>query len=447
MKFNETEIQAYIWEHKEELFSMIEEPAFEVDPNKSPWEYEPWELLYYQAIKEYREAYNSLKGLEIFGCEVRLAKEDDSTIRTDFLGCLEGENGFVVCELKVNSAPERQSYTELFAYANHIRSKFAPMGRRDIFYLLIAPMEERILREATISNLLYDKNRVVALKPQAGDTIDSLRFELWIPPKEDFALFTKTAFAFENIDVFKISWRGAAGKWSPIEDGKKPSKEMIHRLNKVSHYASQLMEASGINGFVYCSQAYPEVRDNGFMENGITICGINPFKSTKTRFFYELGCCLTEAAKAPMDAFEIGDVIPSLSGKGKDAIGEDYVYWLSESWSSCLDRIALDVVRMVNYTLGPSTYEHGYGTFTWDSYLNNSSEDHLCWNYDISLTGLFREIYDLKLQRHYEVAKGYTNDEKSEIIESGILEGHIIDMLYEHDHIRDFIKRLMGTEN
>ena len=79
---------------------------------------------------------------------IRLAKEDDSTIRTDFLGCLEGQNGFVVCELKVNRQPERQAYTELFAYANHVRSKFPPMGRRDIFYLLISPMEERIIREA-----------------------------------------------------------------------------------------------------------------------------------------------------------------------------------------------------------------------------------------------------------------------------------------------------------
>ena len=96
MKFRETEVQSFIWEHKEELFSRIEIPCFETDPGKKPWEYDPWELLYYQAIKEYEEAYKSLERLEIFGCEVRLSKEDDSTIRTDFLGCLEGENGFVI---------------------------------------------------------------------------------------------------------------------------------------------------------------------------------------------------------------------------------------------------------------------------------------------------------------------------------------------------------------
>lgn len=158
MHFSEKEIQKYIWDRKEALFSMIEPPLFESEPIKMPDEYEPWELLYYQLLKEYKESYESLERMDIFGCEVRLPKEGENTIRTDFLGCLEGENGFIICELKVNRQPERQSYTELFAYANHIRSMFAPMGRRDVFYLLIAPMEERIVREATISNLLYDKH-------------------------------------------------------------------------------------------------------------------------------------------------------------------------------------------------------------------------------------------------------------------------------------------------
>lgn len=446
MKYKETEIQEYIWEHREDFSSMIEEPVFEEEPNKCPWEFEPWELLYYQTLKEYKLSYGSLEGLEIFGCEVRLPKEGESTIRTDFLGCLEGENGFVICELKVNKEPERQTYTELFAYANHVRSKFAPMGRRDVFYLLIAPMEERIVREATISTLLYDKNRVLALIPEVGDTISSLKFKLWIPSKDEFRIFTKTAFAFENLDVFKISWRGAAGKWSPVKDGKKPNSKMIHRLNNVSHYAAQIMESYGINGFVYCSQAYPAVRDAGFYENGITICGVNPFKAAKTRFLLEAGCSLEDAAKMGVDVIEMVDIMPGLKNICKDPIGEDYCYWLSESWASCLDRIGLEVVKRVNYIFGPSTYLQGYGTFTWDSYLNNSSEDHLCWNYDICLTGIFRQLYDSKLERHYSAAKGYTKAQLRDVRERENLERHYIDMMYDHEHIREFIKSLIENE-
>lgn len=440
MNFRETEIQKYIWEHKEDLFSMIEIPKFDSEPNKMPWEYEPWELLYYQIIKEYEESYRSLERLDMFGCEVRLEKEDDSTIRTDFLGCLEGENGFVICELKVNKQPERQAYTELFAYANHIRTKFAPMGRRDIFYLLISPMEERIVRDATINNLLYDKNRVLALIPIIENKIDTLRFKLWIPSKEEFIVFTKTAFAFENIDVFKISWRGVAGKWSPIKEGQNPNFKMIHQLNKVSHYAAQLMEANGINGFVFCSQLYPIARDKGFLENGIAVCAINPYKSTKTRYLLENGCNIKDAANVGMEALEIKDVFPCL----KDKCDADVIQWMADAWGSCLDEIALEVVKRVNENLDQIHYEMGYGDFTWDSYLNNSSEDDLCWNYDISLTGLFREIYEQILELYY--GKDCDNEKKRIMIDSGDLEFHRIDMMYSHKHIREFIRKLIGYD-
>ncbi len=446
MSFSESEIQKFIWEHSADLFSMIQEPYFEPDPQKQPWEYEPWELLYYQTLKEYQESYKSLKRLEIFGCEVRLTKEGESTIRTDLIGDLEGENGLVICELKVNREPERQAYTELFAYANHIRSKFAPMGRRDVFYLLISPMEERIVREATISNLLYDKNRVIALVPSVGEKIDSLHFNVWIPSKKEFSIFAKSAFAFENIDVFKISWRGAEGKWSPKETGKVPNTEMIHQLNKVSHYAAQRMEANGINGFVYCSQLYPEARDNGFLENGITICGVNPFKAAKTRFLIESGCSLKEAAEASMETVKFKDFIPGLKDNYKEPPLEDYCYLMAEVWSSCIDEIAFDVVKKVNYTFGHAYFEHSWGGYTWETYLNRSSEDKFCWNYDINLTGIFREIYDLKIERHYEALKGYSSEMKGEIMESGLLEWHSIDMLYSHDHIRAFIKGLIGED-
>lgn len=447
MEFKETEIQHYIWEHRGEFFKMIEQPKFEQAPNKRPWEFEPWELLYYKVLDEYKGYYELLEALDLFGCEVRLDKDGESTIRTDLLGCLEGENGFVICELKVNRQPERQAYTELFAYANHIRAKIAPMGRRDIFYLLISPMEERIVREATISNLFYDKNRVVALVPVVGDTIDTLKFNLWIPSKEEFRIFASSAFAPENIDVFRVSWRGAEGKWSPTKKGAKATKEMIHQLNKVSQYAAQLMEANGINGFVFCLQSYPEVRERGFLENGITVCGINPYKATKTKYLLELGASLKEASEADADSLEMGEVLPHLkSFFEKNDIEDDYMGWMALSWSSCLDRIGLEVVKRVNRTFGPATYDHGYGGFTWESYRNRSSEDKLCDNYDISLTGIFRELYDLKLERHYDEYEKYTNEERCDVMERGKLEKHCIDMMYDHDHIRDFIQGLIGEE-
>ena len=143
------QIQTYIWEHRDTIFSRIVTPDFTEPHNIKVFSSEPWEVLYKMLMTEYELWYILLKDMNLFGCEVSLPKMNESTIRADFLGCFTGENGLIVCELKVNKDPERQAYTELPAYATHIRGAFSPMGRNDIVYLLISPMEERITREAT----------------------------------------------------------------------------------------------------------------------------------------------------------------------------------------------------------------------------------------------------------------------------------------------------------
>lgn len=218
---------------------------------------------------------------------------------------------------------------------------------------------------------------------------------------------------------------------------------MIHRLNKVSHYAAQLMEANGINGFVFCLQSYPEEREKWMFENGFTICGINPFKSAKTRLLYEGGAGLKDAAKADMEAVGIEEFFPGLDGIDSYYGFEGPLFWLANNWSSCLDEIALGVVNRLNRSIGPAFYDHGYGDFDWQSYRYNSHEDELCWNYDISLTGIFREMYDLYLERIYNADGKNVDEKKLEMIENAELEWHIIDMMYSHNHIREFVDGLI----
>lgn len=442
MQKSEKAIQQYIWEHKEEFWNMVEIGSIPLLPEKKAWEYEPWELIYYHIISEYFQNVEYLKGLNLFGCEVGLPKEGESTIRTDLLGCLEGVNGFVVCELKVNRQPERQSYTELFAYSNVVRSKIAPMGRQDIFYLLISPMEERIVREATICNLIYERNRIVAFIPKWNEVKQELKLELWVPELNDFKTFTKTAFAFKNLDVFKVTWRWP-GKWSPIKKGANPNKQMIHQLNQVSSYAVQIMEARGINGFVYCSQLYPEWRDAGYIENGLVICGINPFKAAKTKLLYEYGATLKEAADAEVESVSLLNLFPHLQ---KHCLApneeENYWEWMSNNWSSALHGIAFEVRKRLTSSFHAEPMLTDHDCFTWYSFLNNSIEDEDCWNYDIRLTGLLREFYDLKLERHYSAFRRYTSEQKSEIAENGYLMPHYIDMLNSQEHVREFLKSI-----
>ena len=442
MNPSEKEIQTYIWEHRDEFWDMVEVKNAPPLPEKEPWEYEPWELIYGQLITEYFRNVEYLKGLNLFGCEIGLPKEGESTIRTDLLGCLEGVNGFVVCELKVNRQPERQAYTELFAYSNYVRSKIAPMGRRDVFYLLISPMEERIVRESTICNLLYERNSVIVLTPEWNEEEQSLKLNLWVPEMMEFRTFTKTAFAFQNIDTFKVTWR-SPGKWSPLKKGATPNNRMIHQLNQVSAYAAQLMEARGINGFAYCSQLYPKWRDAGYIENGLVICGINPYKAAKTKLLYEHGLTLNQAAETSVEPISLFNLFPHLQHHCEEANKEDnYWFWMSENWSSDLNEIAFEVRRRLTTSFHGEPMLTDYGGFTWDSFLHNSIEDKDCWNYDIHLTGLLREVYDLKLAHHYKAFRGYTPDKKSEIAESGMLSPYFIDMLNSQVHVREFLRSL-----
>ena len=95
---SEKEIQEYIWNNKDDFFNLFEPANFPVLTDKKPWEYTPSELLYFHMIERYEKIWNSLYYLDLFGCEVPLKKENDSTIRADFLGALEGQNGIVIIE-------------------------------------------------------------------------------------------------------------------------------------------------------------------------------------------------------------------------------------------------------------------------------------------------------------------------------------------------------------
>ena len=63
MQKTEKEIQKYTWEHKYEFWDMVEEPNKPSFPEKNPWEYEPWELIYHQVISEYFQSASDLKTL------------------------------------------------------------------------------------------------------------------------------------------------------------------------------------------------------------------------------------------------------------------------------------------------------------------------------------------------------------------------------------------------
>lgn len=439
----EKEIQNYIWEHKEEFEKFLQPIEFPEKPVKSPWEYSPTEILYYHIIDKYKAIWEAVQSIDFFGCEVFLKKEGDSTIRTDFLGAFEGQNGIVIVELKKSEQTERQSYTELLAYGNHIRNLFSPMCKTDIVYLLIAPMQERIVREATIHTLLYDKNNVCALIPSwENDDISTLNLRLWIPSIEEVCQISEGCFTEANFDVFKIVWEGLPGIWSPEQEGEEPDEDMKKKLNWLSSLAIQLMEEQGIHGFAYCSQAYSDkLRDMLPLTNSLILVAINPYKATKNKVLLSEGVDIEEANKQDICAIKMVDVIPGLKNKYFNPEKEDILPYLDMSWSNILAHIGFNIVKMLTKSIDRDSVEIDSGCFDWDTYQKEYIEDIHCYNFDISLTGLLRELfleYSI-LDWEYIKQNGY---EDHPIYDSGDFPKELIDITHSQYYIREFIRRL-----
>ena len=317
------------------------------------------------------------------------------------------------------------------------------MCKTDIVYLLIAPMQERIVREATIHTLLYDKNTVCALIPSwENDDISTLNLRLWIPSIEEVCQISEGCFTEANFDVFKIVWEGLPGIWSPEQEGEEPDEDMKKKLNWLSSLAIQLMEEQGIHGFAYCSQAYSDkLRDMLPLTNSLILVAINPYKATKNKVLLSEGVDIEEANKQDICAIKMVDVIPGLKNKYFNPEKEDILPYLDMSWSNILAHIGFNIVKMLTKSIDRDSVEIDSGCFDWDTYQKEYIEDIHCYNFDISLTGLLRELfleYSI-LDWEYIKQNGY---EDHPIYDSGDFPKELIDITHSQYYIREFIRRL-----
>ncbi|MEM5643071.1 hypothetical protein AAHB52_20810 [Bacillus toyonensis] len=143
--FKEKEIQEYIWNEKECFSELIVGEVPKIDIGFDV-QVEPNILLQKIILGRLKETVQYVKGMDLIGVEVPLKRDGDSTIRADFLGMNIEDTGISIIELKRGRQTERQAFTELLAYSNHLVSLFPTMGKDDIVNVLISPMEERIVR-------------------------------------------------------------------------------------------------------------------------------------------------------------------------------------------------------------------------------------------------------------------------------------------------------------
>lgn len=444
----EKEIQNYIWENKSNWSEMLEEFNFptlrEID---NPSHLTPADAMYNLIVQQTEKLYRSLYDLDFFGCEVPLKKDSESTIRADFLGLLGGRNGLAVIELKKSKQTERQAFTELLAYGGHIRTVFSPMSKMDVAYILISPMNERIVREATINSILYDKTNVIALIPKwKDDDVTTLQLEPWIPKFNETEELTTASFSEKNFNVFKVTWEALEGDWSPKER-EDPDKYMIDKMNTVSAFAAQIMEAKGIHGFVFTSQNWSELKPIGHLINGVVIVGLNPYKSTKNRVLVKSGLTQRVADEISIENINILEIIPELANSAKkENLELNHLSDLSMTWDNEISGIGFDIVKTLTKNLENDRIETSYGGFEWDKYQTIFLEDVSCHNFKIRVTGLIRELFFEYSKLDYDFIRENGHDNHLQYWQ-GDIPNFLVDISTSQHYVREFIRRLFNPYN
>lgn len=442
----EKQIQNYIWEKRENFANLLEVPKFQEVKFENPTYVSPSDVLYDMVIERYKKLWETMSDIGFFGCEVSLTENGQSTMRTDFLAYRYGSDGIIVIELKKSDQTARQAYTELLAYGSYLRTKFTPMSGGDIIYVLISPVGERIVEQATINTLIYDNNNVCLLVPKyEDDDINTLKLELWIPDKKVFKDLSYSCFNRENISVSKIVWESLPDEWSPMP-GEQPTPEMYKRLNKVSSIAAQLMEERGIHGFVYCAQLIPEFAKTGFDMNAIVLAGVNPYKVTREKFLSDISLKCTKELANRINKFGVSmlDIMPSLASKAHAInTNENILENLEITWPSKLDEIGYEVISFLTQTFERDYVSKEHGDFTWETLLDND-EDYLSDNLDIHLTGIFRQLFFEYARIDYEYIRTHSDKELEEFpaYQEGGIPYEFIDMVNSQGYVRLFIERI-----
>jgi hypothetical protein len=448
MHFTESDIQKYIWSRRDDFASLLENKTLpaEVSFKDDLSDLSAQSLIRNRTISRLSSAYEKLLSMELIGMEVPLEQQANSTIRADFLAAFPGNTGIGIVELKKSAQTERQAFTELLAYSNHLATIFPVMTREDAVFVLIAPFETRICRDALIQSLLFDNRIIVGLVPVLADPtrLDSLSLQLWVPRDRELADFASLAFRGENFSVCKVVWEYSEGWWD-AKKGEDPTPGLIEQLNSVSAIAAQHMEVSGIHGFTYTSQVWSELSDVIPFTNSIVLVGMNPFAVGATQFLLRTDAASIHRVPPPQSYLpNIIELIPGLAASAK-SIHEhvDYMSDLHSVWDSQLFRIGKKVVDAATQTTSGHSLRTDQGFFDWDTYQRQFLEDVTCKNFDMRPTGLLRELYTSVTALDYRLA-GKVGVENHPI--HGDMYFSAIEALTSQAYFREFILRMLGDE-
>ena len=238
--------------------------------------FELWQIMRARALDRLARMHNLMRQATLSGSQVNLPT-GKTRMQLDLLGY--HDEGLFVLELKVNKTAERNAFSELFAYSNYVAEIFAPSGRRDITNVLVANIDNEITRHAFLYDLLIADREVIVYRPVWDGTLDTLRFEPYIPNDQDFRRFTNQLLSHDAMSCVVASFDDLPGWYDSQEDEGSLNDRTIEYLSLVSTYAAQLMEAEGLHGFCFMRKPYAEVGSYYDRPTSLIICAINPFGS------------------------------------------------------------------------------------------------------------------------------------------------------------------------
>lgn len=281
MDISENEFRDLLYDnHKDDLLSLVRGRRDPVEWNEDGV---PPIRFFLQQMAEIKinELIDGLETLVITARELRLVKSEDSTTRIDLYGNSEA-NGITIIELKKSKQTERQAFTELLGYANHFCSIFPGATETAFNPILIAPMENRIVRDAYVQELLANNKNILAFVPSIEG--DEISLSVYYPDDSYYKWFENNLLDDASMSVVAISFPIIEG-WIDTDCDETEGRIPDHSksaLNTISNTISHRLESENIHSFVYASQKWGEIADIFPYPNTIFVVGINPFTSYRT---------------------------------------------------------------------------------------------------------------------------------------------------------------------
>lgn len=367
--------------HKSSIFKLITQRTAPTTPLVGDFP-SISDLLRSRTETKIDEMVESLELLLLNGREVRLARDSDSTTRIDLLGQIEESGDLVIIELKKSKQTERQSFTELLAYANHFCTLFPSLSESSFLAILVAPMQGRGVRDALAQELIGNNKNVLGLIPHfEHDSVTltpfypSHLYYRWIENSIiDDRAFTVVTASFPLIDGWIDA--GEQGSSSPPDYTKKAFKIMTSLI-------AQKIEALGLHGFVYARQYWSEVCPAFPNPNTIILCLLNPFSTFRAdthegKVFGQSDDTRLKDLQALIDQLE------------------DSEWWLenlNSSFQGQAIRIMQEAFKEFFASNPDASVRPEIGLPDWGSFKTNMVEAAICHNMDIRVIGLLRTIY------------------------------------------------------